>query len=180
VRCSSCEPLLDAYLESALRARRMLDVAGHLHACPHCSALLDELRVIDALLATARPPGGVGENFTASVVSATPAAPPHAPRSIPLWLPVLVYLAVAWPIAGLALMRFGGPTVSLGALLAWSQRVGAAIGAATHALAPATPGAAATVTAVLLADLLVLGAMLYGYRRMRPRLALYLARGPRP
>jgi len=55
----------------------------------------------------------------------------------------------------------------------------AALGAVTHALAPATPFAAAAVSGVLVLDVLLLGALLYGYRRVRPMIALYLARGPR-
>ncbi len=180
MRCSSCEPLLAAYLEASLRPRPARDVTAHLHDCPHCDGLLAELRVIDALLTTARPPGNVGADFTATVVSATPASPPRSPRGVPLWLPVLLYLAIAWALAGVAVMRFGSLAAPLSALGGWEHRAAAAIGAVTRALAPATPAAAAAVTAVLLVDLLLLGAMLYAYRRVRPRLAVYLARGPRP
>ncbi|HEY6327232.1 MAG TPA: hypothetical protein VIW73_12045, partial [Candidatus Cybelea sp.] len=63
--------------------------------------------------------------------------------------------------------------------LVLSERHGiAAFGAAVRALAPATPLAAALMTGVLLLDLLLLCAVAYGYRRVRPLMAIYL-RGPR-
>ena len=85
MRCSSCEPMLDGYLETALSRRHMRDVALHVNWCRACTALLDELRVVDALLTTVRAPGSVGSDFTAAIVSATSAAQPHAPRRIGLW-----------------------------------------------------------------------------------------------
>jgi hypothetical protein len=63
--------------------------------------------------------------------------------------------------------------------LFFAQRDLAALGAATRALAPATPLAAAAVTAVLLIDVLLLAATFYAYRRLRPLLSFYLGRGPR-
>ena len=50
MRCSSCEPLLDRYIEGTLKARQMLDITEHLSECADCRELLDELKVIDALL----------------------------------------------------------------------------------------------------------------------------------
>jgi len=57
MRCSWCEPQLDAYLEGGLSPGTAARVAAHLRTCGDCQALLGELRVIDALLATARTPG---------------------------------------------------------------------------------------------------------------------------
>ena len=66
MRCSSCEPLLDAYLEATLRAARRARRSRRICApATRCEALLRELRVIDALLETARPPGSVAGDFTA-------------------------------------------------------------------------------------------------------------------
>jgi len=176
MRCSSCEPLLDAYLEASLAPRQAGAVARHLRTCGRCAALLDELRVIDALLETARSPGGVGADFTASVVTAARVAPPHARRRIPFGLVLLAYLAIAWTLllAGLRSNAFA----ALAAAFALSERHGvAAVAAAVRALAPATPLAAALMTGVLLLDLLLLCAVIYGYRRVRPLMALYLTRG---
>jgi predicted anti-sigma-YlaC factor YlaD len=179
MRCSSCEPLLDAYLESALRPRQTLEVTEHLRGCPECEGLMRELRVIDALLTTARPPGSVSSNFTAAVVSATRATHPHTRRRTQIWLPLLVYLIAAWALAALVALQSQGFTRLFGMLFESEQRAAAAFAAALRALAPATPLAAAAVTGVLLVDLLLLAAIFYGYRRLVPLIALYIARGPR-
>ncbi len=178
MRCSSCEPRLDAYLEAALPRRQARAIAAHLHACKSCAALLHELRVVDALLSTTRPPK-VAADFTASVVSATRVAPPKAPRRLPILAVLLLYVCVAWALAAIAATRWHELAGLAAAFVAASQRDLAALGAVARALAPATPLAAATVTGVLLLDLLLLGAIFYGYRRVRPMLAVYLARGPR-
>jgi anti-sigma factor RsiW len=179
MRCSSCEPLLDGYLEATLRPREARAVAAHLRLCHSCAALLHELRVVDALLTTARSPK-VSPDFTATVVSAVNATQPRMARRRPLALALVLYLGIAWAIAALAasrpydLGRFAGPFIGMAA------RDLAAVDAVGRALAPATPVAAATVTGVLLLDLLLLGAFFYGYRRLGPLIALHLGRGPRP
>jgi predicted anti-sigma-YlaC factor YlaD len=179
VRCSSCEPLLDAHLEVTLLPRTARAVAGHLRNCQSCRALLAELRVVDALLATARP-AGVAANFTDSVISATRATRTRPPRRrMSLGLALFLYLAVAWVLVAFAVTRRNDLTGIAAGLIAAAQRSLAAIGALAHALAPATPAAAAAVTVVLLIDLFLLCAIFFGYRHLRPLLALYLARGPR-
>lgn len=178
MRCSSCEPLLDAYLEASLPPRQGGAVARHLRSCGRCRALLQELRVIDALLETARPPGSVGADFTASVVTAARVAAPHARRRIPFGFVLLAYLVVAWALVFVAARSH--TLNDLAATLVLSERHGfAALGAAVRALAPATPLAAAAMTGVLLLDLLLLCALAYGYRRVRPLMTTYLMRGPR-
>jgi hypothetical protein len=180
VRCSSCEPLLAGYLEATLRRRQALRVAEHLRGCQACEEFLRELRVVDALLTTARPPGSVAANFTADVLSAAHAtATARSPRRVPLLLPLVLYLVAAWAFAAFAGLRSNELLATGAAFFQDQQRNAAALGAALRALAPATPVAAAAVTVVLLVDILLLVALLYGYRRVRPMLALYLERGPR-
>lgn len=179
MRCSSCEPLLAAYLESALRRRRALEVGAHLRECHSCESLLAELKVIDALLVTARPPGTVAGDFTATVVSATHATPARAPGRPKLLIPLVLYLAAAWAAAALFALRADHLPQIGAALLSSQVRNLAGLGEAARALAPAAPVVAAAVTAVLTLDLLLLAALLFGYRRMRPLLATYLSRGSR-
>ncbi len=178
MRCSSCEPLLDAYLERSLTRQRGAEVAGHLSGCRACAALLHELRVIDALLETVRPPGGVAPDFTASVVTAARVAPPRSRRRVPVGGALLAYLAIAWGLVFVGIRS--NALAGLAAALALSQQHGlAAIAAGMRALAPATPLAAALMTGVLLLDVLLLVAFAYGYRRVRPLMTLYLTRGSR-
>jgi anti-sigma factor RsiW len=180
MRCSSCEPLLDSFLEGTLPRRRALAIARHLSACDECSALLRELRVIDALLETASPPrAAVAGDFTASVLSAARRTRPHAPRRVPYVVPLVLYLAGAWTLVAVAALRSNSLLAIGAAFLAAEERNAAGLGVALRALAPATPVAAAAVTLVLLLDVFLLGALLYGYRRVRPLLALYFERGER-
>jgi len=177
MRCSSCEQLLDAYLEGTLPLRKARLVNAHLRACQECSALLKELRIVDALLATAHPPN-VAPDFTAAVVSATGAAQPTtAPRRVPIWIAFTLYLAAAWTLAALLAFRSRELLAFAGTLLQAQGRDLVAFDAAVRAVAPATPLAAAAMTAVLLIDLLLLCAIFYGYRRLRLRIAPTLARG---
>jgi hypothetical protein len=85
-------------------------------------------------------------------------------------------LVAAWALAALAILRGQDLARFTAASAALGVRDLAALGAAVRALAPATPMAAAAVTVVLLMDLLLLAAVIYGYRRLRPMLALYLGR----
>lgn len=179
MRCSWCEPRLDAYLEASLAPRRMRAIAVHLQRCSSCAALLHELRVVDALLATTRSKD-VPSDFTSVVLSATRRAPRHARRSIPPWLPLGIYLACAWAL--LAVAQFEGrlATGFFATGTAGLRSAAVAIGAGVHALAPVTPIAAAAVTSVLVVDLLLAGALIIGYRRVRPLIAMHLAKERRP
>lgn len=177
MRCSSCEPLLDAYLEAALRRFEARAVTSHLRTCTDCTALLDELRVVDALLATARSPS-VAPDFTATVVSATRETATHAKRRLPLGVALLLYLAVTWALALVALRYNDAAALASSALTAGTGGL-TALGAAVRALAPVTPVAAAAVTGVLLVDVLLIVALFFGYRRVRPILSLYLSREER-
>jgi anti-sigma factor RsiW len=178
MRCSSCEPLLDAYLEGSLGHMHSRRISAHLRDCAACAALFSELRVVDALLTTARAPG-VAVDFTAAIVSATKAAPPASPRRRPLGLALVLYLGVAWTFVLLLALRSHEVAGFVWASVASGARDLAAVGAAVHALAPVTPVAAATVTCVLLVDAVLLAALFYGYRRIRPILSLYLSREER-
>jgi anti-sigma factor RsiW len=160
MRCSSCEPLLDAYLENALPPRQMRAVATHVRRCRSCEALLAELRVVDALLTTASPPGGVGSDFTAAVVSAMPQAPQPAPRRIPLWIYLALYLALGWIAFGVTALLGYSPATLLSATLASSMRTLFAIGTVVSALSPGAPVLAAWVSCVLLLDVALLAIMI--------------------
>ncbi len=181
MRCSSCEPLLDSYLEATLRPAQSVQVAAHLQDCSGCKALLSELRVIDALLHTASPPARFDAGFTAGVLEAAQAAfAPAVRRRSALWPSLLAYLGIAWIAAAFVFMRRHDLGLPLAGLWQMQAHGFAAFAAVVRTVAPATPLAAAAVTAVLIVDFLLLCAMFYGYRHLRPRLAVYLARGPRP
>jgi len=98
VRCSSCEPLLDRYVEGSLTPRQMADVNAHVKACAPCTTLLEELRVVDGLLYTTRVPD-LPPNFTFAVMAETNAMPvPKAPPTR-VWSFLALYLTAAWAMA---------------------------------------------------------------------------------
>jgi anti-sigma factor RsiW len=178
VRCSWCEPVLDAFLEGTLSPRKRRGVVEHLRRCESCAALLAELRVVDALLATAQWRAEVPTDFTVTVVAATSATPPQvAPRRSLPWLPLAIYLVVAWGLAAAVQLQGRLAGGFFAALDVRARAAGGALGAALHVFAPVTPLAAAAVTAILAVDLLLLAALIFGYRRVRPLLAFHLARG---
>jgi anti-sigma factor RsiW len=179
MRCSSFEPLLDAYLEGILSGRRSRAVAHHLRRCTACESLLHELRVVDALLTTASTPGSVGSEFTNAIVSQARQTAPHAIKRFPLWVPLLGYLAVAWALFGFAASRAGEFSGFFEGLAAQTACSLLAIDAAVRVISPASSLLAAAVSGALLLDAVLFCAIFYGYRRLRPMLAVYLARSPR-
>ncbi len=78
MHCSSCEPVLDRYLEGTLAPARMAQVAAHLKTCEPCTALLSEVKVVDALLFTTAVPE-LPQNFTFAVMAELQSMP--APRT---------------------------------------------------------------------------------------------------
>lgn len=100
MHCSSCERALDGYLEATLSRRRMVQVREHLARCTGCQALFEELRVVDALLMTARHIEPV-PNFTfATMAEVRGMALPHVARTRLLGF-IGAYLAAVWALLGL-------------------------------------------------------------------------------
>ncbi|HEY8322771.1 MAG TPA: zf-HC2 domain-containing protein [Candidatus Baltobacteraceae bacterium] len=173
MRCSSCEPLLADYLEGTLRARRMAVVARHVHGCAGCTALVEELKVVDALLATATVPS-LPENFTFAVMAHARSMPVPVRRLMPVWMAVGAYLLAVWLLAGgWFLLRGTGAIAAVERALApfgsgLIALADAGLGAG-HALAPDPIAVGAIVGGVLLLDVLALAGLFYFYRHVRPR-----------
>jgi len=176
MRCSSCEPLLDQYLDRVLSHRSMLHVAKHLHSCKTCQALLHELRSVDGLLLGAKPPL-LPPNFTFAVMAEVRSQPATRRRRVPAWAVVSAYLACAWVAVGAAIAIRGGRWPEVATALVSVQHLGAWRGAGNvlHAVAPATPFVAAGVAAILVLDAALFIALFVFYRSVRPRLAAHLA-----
>ena len=75
MRCSSCEPLFDRFLEGTLTPREQSEVAAHVRSCTGCALLLEELKVVDALLFTTQA-AELPINFTFAVMAETRTMPP--------------------------------------------------------------------------------------------------------
>jgi anti-sigma factor RsiW len=165
MRCSWCEPLLDGYLENALPARRMREIAAHVRRCRSCEALLAELRVVDALLTTASPPAAVGSDFTAAVVSATAQAHQPQRHRPPVWIFLWLYLALGWLAIGILALQGDIAGNAISAAIASSTRAVSETGAVVTALSPGTPALAALVSSVLLIDVALVAVLLFFVRR---------------
>lgn len=179
MRCSSCETLLDRYLEATLPPRRMAAVASHLRTCDGCASLLTELRVVDALLETTKAPE-VAPNFTFAVMAEVNAMPaPHARRISP-WSLLTFYLVAAWIALSGAYAVFGShvPRIVNGVAAASGVMRDAfvTITSILHGLGPAAPITIAVVSFVLFLDVLLAGGVIYFYRSVHPHLATVLAR----
>ena len=175
MRCSSCEPLLDRYLEGTLSPREMIDTSAHIESCAACARLLEEVNVVDALLFTTKVPE-LPANFTFAVMAETRAMPAPKPHQHRLGSFVVLYLTAAW-IAALALYVVSGASL---------QKIGAAVAAAFGGVAQSFSGGAAGIAhgapvlatfgaGVLSVDLTLAAAAAAIYFLIRPRLAAHLA-----
>jgi anti-sigma factor RsiW len=175
VRCSSCEPLLDRYLEGTLSPREMIDTSAHIATCAACARLLEEVKVIDALLFTTDVPE-LPNNFTFAVMAETRSLP--APKRLQhrVWSFVTLYVTAAW-IAALATFAVSGASL---------PKVGAAIAAGFGNLAQSFSGGASGIAqgapalatfgvGVLSVDLALAAVAATVYFLIRPRLAAHLA-----
>ena len=183
MRCSSCEPLLDRYVEGTLAPKQARDVELHVATCASCAALLAEIRVVDALLATARP-AELAPNFTFAVMAEVRSLPaPHRTRA-PIAAILGGYLLGAWFLFTAIAIALAGRLPALAAfenseLHAASQALRAFVGAGAP-LAPAMPAILTAVVGLLVVDAIFLTCVIFFYRDVRPRLAAHLARSEAP
>ena len=174
MRCSSCEPLLDRYVEGTLGAREMARVAAHLRSCPRCEALLTELRVVDALLATTAPVE-LAPNFTFAVMAEARTAQIRVRRPLSLWAVLTFYIVGAWIALSGLFAIFGARApyfAAAGRAIAHAatQNLGA-LSATARGFSPATPFVLGGAIGILLLDALLLGGALLLYRAAHVRLA---------
>lgn len=182
MRCSSCEPLLDRYVEGTLAAPRMIAVSAHVRECDSCRALLDELKAVDGLLETTRV-FDLPENFTFAVMAEAAALPAPRPRQHPFWSFLVLYSAAAWVAAVLAMVLTGtGPGAVIAAVSGGLARVGVLSSSfssiLSHGLSHAVPTLAELGAGVLAVDFAIACAFALLYFVVRPRLAARLASFP--
>lgn len=175
MRCSSCEALLDQFVDASLEPARAAAVANHLRGCPPCEGLHRRLRVVDALLATARNPA-LTPGFTFDVMARIRELPPPAAPKRTLLPLAAFYLVAAWILAGAGLaLAWPGAPVQLRSLVLAATGPLAALQHAAGAFLPLEPIALSLVIGVLSIDVLLFAAVAIFYRSVRPRLTAYLA-----
>ena len=175
MRCSSCEPLLDRYLEGTLTPRELSEISAHVRECGGCANLIEELKVVDALLLTTSVPE-LPANFTFAVMAETRSLPAPKPHRQRVWSFIAVYLAAAW-VAAVAIFLASGATFSKfgTALTSFGSRVASDLSSAASGVGHGAPALATFSLGVLGIDLALatLAALLYVF--IRPRLAAHLA-----
>jgi len=167
MRCSRSEQLFEGRLEGTLTPRQRRELDLHLDGCARCTSVLEELRVIDALLLTPRELEPA-PNFTFKIMAEIRTLPPPQPvRATWPWM-FAIYLTLSWLAIG-AWFAIGRPdghaalTIIAGSL----QHLVAAAAGVARALGSTT--IAGIVTIVLVADAALLTGILYVHARFARR-----------
>lgn len=170
MHCSSCETMLDRYLDGALSPRWTASVAAHLRTCVDCSALLEEVKVVDGLLATVkRPP--LPENFTFAVLAHARTMPVPQPRRISAVAVLTFYVIAAWIASAWLFAAWRNPLFASAAnVAAIARSVAGPLGALTHGYGSIAPFAVPVAAIMLMIDIAVFIGCFYAYRAWRPRL----------
>jgi hypothetical protein len=176
VTCSWCEERFERFLDGHVSDAERARLLGHVDSCAPCSGLLEELRVVDGLLIEARtielPP-----DFTSATMAEVHALPEPAacPQPVVAWL--VSFLVAAWCLIGAAslIMPAAVLTFATGALniardvLFAFGGVGRVI---AHLPGRANPGSwTVAAGSVVVADALVLVALVAAVRILQPRIA---------
>jgi anti-sigma factor RsiW len=167
MRCSTSEALFDGRLEGTLTALQRTRLDAHLERCDRCSAVLEELRVIDALLLRPRALEPA-PNFTFKMMAEIRAMPkPQRMRARWPWMFAL-YLALSWLAIG-AWFAVGRPDGHAALALAAGslQHLAAAAAGVTRAIG--SPTVAGVVSLVLVADAVLFSGLLYVHARFARR-----------
>ncbi len=175
--CNSSEALFEGYLDQTLLPAARARLLVHLKGCGRCKGVLEELRVVDALISSPRHVE-LPENFTFATMAEVRSLPrPHG-ASVPVYAYLVSYLVAAWLLIGTgfllastAMHAFGETALDVSASLA---RVFGIVGHAGARVA-GDFGALGTLlgTAILL-DVAVVLALVVGFAVVRPRLAEHL------
>jgi len=174
VSCNSSEALFEAYLDDTLTPGRRARLIAHLRGCGRCAGVLDELRVVDALLASPRAVE-LPENFTFATMAEARSMPrPHVSRA-PVVAYLVSYLAAAWLLVGAAFVLAGSTMRAVGETsLDASAQLLRTLGALVHAgsrVAGDVGSLGTMLGGAILLDVTLVAALVVGFRFVRPRLA---------
>jgi anti-sigma factor RsiW len=176
VTCSWCEERFERFIDGDLSDGERARLLAHVDGCDACRGLLEELRVVDALLLTPRTVE-LPENFTFATMADVRVMPHPCPLHTPLAATLIAYVVAAWSLLGAAALI--APQHVLGACrsaLAVAGTVLAAFGGLWHTvvhLGDHTGVGSVTTLAggVFVADAIVLVAVVLLLRAARPRIA---------
>jgi anti-sigma factor RsiW len=173
--CDWCEERFEPFLDDALSAGERARLLGHVDDCDACRGLLEELRVVDALLLEPRTIE-LPENFTFATMADVHAMPLPCARRAPIAALLAAYIAGAWSLVGAAFLIIPQHmTAFVQHTLAVTSTVLAALGGIGHVFAHlGDRGDMSSWTTVaggvILADALVVVAVVAALRFVRPRI----------
>ena len=179
MNCSSSEEQFEALIEGTLPDPIRVRVFAHVDRCTPCTSVLEELRVIDALLLAPRE-ANLAPNFTFKVMAEVAAQPLPRPRRSPVAAFVVAYSVAAWMLIGLIVI-IAGPRAQTAMIAAQSvlATVFSAFGGFSRVAERGFSHGLGTLTAlvggVLVLDLLLVAAVAVAYLVIRPRLAARIA-----
>jgi anti-sigma factor RsiW len=174
VNCNSSEALFEQYLDDTLLPAQRARLLAHLNGCGRCKGVLDELRVVDALISAPRQIE-LPENFTFATMAEVRTLPrPHVSPA-PVYAYLVSYLVAAWLLIGAGFLLAGSAMRAFGeTALDLSAQVGHTIGSVGHAGARVAGdfGSLGTVLGgAIVLDVVVALALIVGFTVVRPRLA---------
>jgi len=175
VSCSSSEDLFEAYLDDTLLPAQRARLLSHLARCGACKGLLDELRVVDALISSPRHVE-LPANFTFATMAEVRSLPrPLGASAAPVYAYLVSYLVAAWLLVGAgflfastAMRAFGETALDASASVA---RVFGIVGHAGARVAGDFGGLGTVVGGAIVLDVAVVLALVVGFAVVRPRLA---------
>jgi anti-sigma factor RsiW len=113
VNCEQCRERFERFLDGLVTAVERARMDAHVDACAACRGLLEELRVVDALL---RDPRAIElpADFTAATMAEVHALTPSPARRVPLAASLVSYVVAAWALAGAAFLIAPASVLSAG------------------------------------------------------------------
>jgi len=174
VSCSSSEALFEAYLDDTLLPAQRVRLLNHLGACGRCKGVLDELRVVDALMIAPRHVE-LPANFTFATMAEIRTLPrPHV-SSAPVYAYLVSYLVAAWLLIGASFLLAGPAMRAFGeTALDASAQLFHTFGTFGHAGARVLGdfgSLGALFGGAIVLDIAVALALIVGFTVVRPRLA---------
>jgi len=177
VSCSSFEALFEGYLDGTLLPAQRARLLTHLASCGPCKGVLEELRVVDALISSPRhvelPP-----NFTFATMAEVRSLPRPRVSTVPVYAYLVSYLVAAWLLIGAgflfastAMRAFGETALDASASAA---RVFGIVGHAGARIVGDFSGVGPVLGVAILLNVAVVLALVVGFTVVRPRLAEHL------
>lgn len=171
--CSSSEALFEAYLDDTLPPSQRARLLRHLGACGRCKGVLDELRVVDALIA-APTPVELPQNFTFAAMAEIRSLPrPHV-STAPVYAYLVSYLAAAWLLIGAGFLLAAPTMRAVGEtaldIAAQLSRTAGALGHAAARIVADFGSLGTMVGGALVLDVSLAVALVVGFTVVRPRL----------